>query len=54
MYDTCGYNLCDCGSEIVDGICEGCGKIVEDYRWEIDEMLEDYQELGKDYGYEEE
>ena len=40
---TCGCNRYDCERDIVDGICEGCSKIVEDCTCEINEICKEHR-----------
>lgn len=30
MCKTCGCTPCSCGKDIVNGVCEGCGKVQDD------------------------
>ena len=30
MCESCGCTPCDCGKKIVNGVCEGCGKLAND------------------------
>lgn len=30
MCKTCGCTPCKCGADIVNGVCEGCGKAYDD------------------------